>query len=154
MTTDGGLFGGEEHATAVSRPYWDAVHDGRLELQKCARCGRHQHYPRRLCRYCSSEAVSFVATSGVGRVFASTVVHRSNTSHMRAMVPYRLALVRTDEGPLVFALLDVAADQPGSLTDIVVEVDPDRTRELRLLTVRVGGTSTRPPLDKSREDVP
>jgi hypothetical protein len=145
MTETTDLFHGEERATTVSQPYWDALHEGRLVLQQCARCERHQHYPRRLCRYCSSEDVQFVAASGTGRVFASTIVYRANTPAMQAQAPYRLALVRTDEGPLLFALLESDEDLSSSLTDVAVEVDRARTRHHRLLTVRVGGTSSRPP---------
>ena len=32
-----------------SAPYWEAMNQGRLVLQRCAACGSLRHYPRSVC---------------------------------------------------------------------------------------------------------
>jgi uncharacterized OB-fold protein len=132
---------GAEHATAVSIPYWEALAEGRFVLQRCTACTRYQHYPRRICRHCSSESLEFASASGTGTVFAATLVHRSNSHRASPSRPYWLAIVRTDEEPLLFALLSgVPAELDGpdrgsGLQGARVELDWAEIRSTGLLAV-------------------
>jgi uncharacterized protein len=104
-----------------------------IEFQRCRSCGRHQNYPRVLCRHCRSRDLERVPASGRGLVFATTVVHRSSREELAARTPYPLTIVRMEEGPLLMALVDgEAADFPSGAE---VAVDTEATRERGLLTV-------------------
>ena len=54
--------------TPVSRPYWDACREGRLLLQRCDSCGKHQFYPRILCSHCGGSTLAWAEASGRGTV--------------------------------------------------------------------------------------
>jgi uncharacterized OB-fold protein len=56
--------------------YLDALKEGRFEIQRCAACTRHVFYPRVLCPHCGSERLEWVAPSGRGVVYSTTVVRR------------------------------------------------------------------------------
>jgi uncharacterized OB-fold protein len=97
---------GAECATDLSRPYWDALAGDRLVFQQCTTCGRHQHFPRHICRWCGAPELSWSEAAGRGQIVGATTVHRSSRPALAARTPYALALVETEEGPLVMALLD------------------------------------------------
>lgn len=56
--------------------YLDALKQGRFEIQKCAACAQHVFYPRVLCPHCGSDRLDWVAPSGRGTVYSTTVVRR------------------------------------------------------------------------------
>jgi uncharacterized OB-fold protein len=129
-----GRLAGEEAATALSRPYWRALREGRFELQRCHSCGRRQHYPRSICSHCGARELSWAPASPRGTVLAATVVHRSSKDALADRIPYDLALVRMADAPLLMALL--AGDAGDYPIGTAVAIDFDATRESGLLTVR------------------
>jgi uncharacterized OB-fold protein len=97
---------GEELATELTRPYWDGLHEGELTLQRCQACGRWQHYPRRLCRWCWSTELTFAGASGRGTVIAVALSHRTPKQGLRERLPMSLGLVALAEGPVLMACVD------------------------------------------------
>jgi uncharacterized OB-fold protein len=138
-STEQAGIGGAEHATALSQPYWDALADGRLVLQRCLDCGRHQHFPRHLCRWCGSLELEWAPATGAGEIVALTTVHRSSRPALAERIPYDLAVVRTDEGPLLMCVA-IGVGEGGTRGSQAwgqrVVVDFARTLTDRLLTVR------------------
>src|SRR4051812_18337240 len=88
--------------TIDSESYWRAAADGRLELSRCGACANVFHYPRPLCPRCGSWDVEKITSSGRGKVYSFTVVHRAPTPAFRPDAPYVLALVDTEEGARLF----------------------------------------------------
>ena len=35
-----------------AQPFFDAARSGRLLIQRCEKCGKHQFYPRKVCIHC------------------------------------------------------------------------------------------------------
>jgi uncharacterized OB-fold protein len=56
--------------------YLDALAAGCFEIQKCAACSKHVFYPRVLCPHCGADRLDWVAPSGRGTVYSTTVVRR------------------------------------------------------------------------------
>ena len=56
--------------------YLDALAAGRFEIQQCAACARHVFHPRVLCPHCGGRRLDWVAASGRGIVYSTTVVRR------------------------------------------------------------------------------
>ena len=56
--------------------YLDALAGGRFEIQKCAACAKHVFYPRVVCPHCGAGELGWVAPSGRGTVYSTTVVRR------------------------------------------------------------------------------
>jgi uncharacterized protein len=78
-------------------PYWQAVQQRRLLIQRCGGCGAYQFYPRPFCTSCQSLDVTWVTARGTGRVYSQTTVHVPVASWLAP--PYVVALVELDEGP-------------------------------------------------------
>lgn len=81
-----------------SEPYWRAVREHRLEVQRCSACGALRFYPRGLCPACLAEAVTWVPLAGTGMVYSYTVVHQNRMPGFKDELPYVLAVVELTEG--------------------------------------------------------
>jgi uncharacterized OB-fold protein len=105
-----------------SKPYWDALAEGRLVLQECAACGTRRHYPRPVCDACYSMEVTWRQASGRGRVHSWTVAHHPFHPGFKSELPYVLATVDLEEGGRMVAQLrgvapdDIAIGLPVEVT--------------------------------------
>ena len=90
------------------RTYFDALRAGRFQIQKCAACAKHIFYPRVLCPHCGSNQVEWVAPSGRGSVYSTSIVRRK----VDAGGDYNVALIDLAEGPRLMSRVDgIALDQ-------------------------------------------
>jgi uncharacterized OB-fold protein len=89
--------------TAESAHYWESALAGRLKVQYCPACNRHQFYPRRFCTTCLSEEIQWVQASGNGRVYTYTVCHVAAHPAFEARVPYAIGMIELDEGVRMLA---------------------------------------------------
>lgn len=122
---------GEEFATERSEPYWRALHAGKLELQRCRRCRRYQHYPRVLCRHCGGTDLEWAPASPAGTVVSAVLTHRTSKDSLNAKLPYLIVLVRLEDGPILMATADNDVS-PGTRA----EIDFGATKRRGLLTLR------------------
>jgi len=90
-------------ATLDSQPFWDGVKNRQLTIQLCDRCAVHNFRPRPLCPNCGSTDLSWVNASGKGTVWSYSVVHRPVSAAFREAVPYVVALIELEEGPLLMS---------------------------------------------------
>jgi uncharacterized OB-fold protein len=88
-------------ADDVTAPYWKAAAEGRLLIQECATCGHRQWYPRALCTECGGDP-DWLECSGRGAVHTFTIVRQMGMRPFRDELPYVIAMVELEEGPLVF----------------------------------------------------
>lgn len=86
-----------------SRAYWDLAAQGFRGLQRCSVCGSVQFYPRPSCTKCLGE-VEWFTSSGNGRVYSFTIVHRAPVG-FEHLTPYGVVLVDLEEGPRVMGRL-------------------------------------------------
>jgi uncharacterized OB-fold protein len=89
---------GDVVADDLDQLFWDACRDHRFLVQRCARCGLF-YWPASCCTVHGSAAMEWVEASGRGQVHTYAVIHQS---YRRTFldVPYNVAVVRLDEGPL------------------------------------------------------
>ncbi len=98
--------------TAMHRPFWEALREHRLELQRCDACGTFRFIPKEICPSCHGRTWTWTPVSGQGTVYTYTVVHRAPMPAYQADVPYVIAHVELAEGPRVMSnLIDVAPDE-------------------------------------------
>ncbi|MCG8434751.1 MAG: Zn-ribbon domain-containing OB-fold protein [Gammaproteobacteria bacterium] len=90
-----------EFENADSHEFWKAAAEGRLIIQQCNRCKAVQYPPRRNCAACWHDQLDWIEGSGKGTVESFTIVARAPTQDFREKVPYVVAAVRLDEGPLM-----------------------------------------------------
>jgi uncharacterized OB-fold protein len=70
----------------------------------CDDCGEKIFPPRDVCPYCTQPAQTPFQFSGRGEVFSHTTIYNPPTGY-EEFVPYTVALVKLEEGPLVTAQL-------------------------------------------------
>lgn len=92
-------------------PYWDALREHKLVLQRCAECGQFRHYPRPLCETCYSFEHTWEPASGRGTVHSWTETHHAFNPGFKGELPYVLVTVDLAEGVrLQLQLRDGALD--------------------------------------------
>jgi hypothetical protein len=82
----------------------------RLEGEVCDHCGSTIFPPRDICPECGQPAKEPHALSGRGEIYTYSTIY-SAPEGFEAYVPYTVALVKLEEGPMITAqLTDVAPD--------------------------------------------
>jgi hypothetical protein len=76
--------------------YWAAADEGRLVLQRCARCGTYRHLPAPACYRCQSLDWTWEQLAGAGQVFTFTWVHAALTEAFAGVVPYNVGVIELD----------------------------------------------------------
>jgi len=76
----------------------------RLVGERCPHCESHIFPPRDLCPTCGKPAKEPYQLSGRGEVYSFTTVYSAPTD-FAAYIPYTVALVKLEEGPVITAQL-------------------------------------------------
>ena len=92
--------------TPTSQPYWDALADGRVELQRCSECDTWVYYPRARCPHCLSPDLVWHEVSGKGVVYTFTVARQPTTPAFAEVDDPIIAVVELDEGVRVTTSLE------------------------------------------------
>lgn len=93
-------------ATPTSQPFWDALAQGRVEIQRCDDCGSWVYYPRARCSMCLSAALTWTQVSGEGIVYTFTVARQPTTPAFAEVDTPIIAVVELDEGPRLTTSLE------------------------------------------------
>jgi uncharacterized OB-fold protein len=88
-----------EYGDPLTQAFWSAARRHELMVQRCAKCGSHQFYPRPMCLRCDSLDLAWVPVKGDGEVYSMTIVHLPVLPELTP--PYVVAVVRLDEGPRI-----------------------------------------------------
>ena len=92
------------------KPFWDFIQQRELRLQCCAACAHLRYPPSAVCPRCLASEYVWNKTSGRGRLISWTVFHRQYFPELP--VPYTVASVQLEEGPMLIAnLLEI---EPGA----------------------------------------
>lgn len=97
---------------------------GRFELQQCDECGAVQYPPREMCSSCLCSELTWTEQSGAGELISETLLHHSHDLYFRERMPWRLGLVKLDNGPSVVAHLH--GDIEAAPTRVIVGARLDR----------------------------
>ena len=111
----------------VTRPFWDALEQGRLLLERCSSCPAVIWYPRGFCPRCGSTATDWIEASGRGTVYSYTVVRRSFGA-FASLTPYVIAYIELAEGPRILSnVIGVSPDEVaiGLPVELAVEKPED-----------------------------
>jgi uncharacterized OB-fold protein len=113
----------------LSAPFWASGLDGVLRLQKCDQCS-HIRFPLDpLCPRCLSPEHQWAAVSGRGSVQTFIRFHRAYDPSWEDRVPYVVALIQLEEGPVMISnvvgdgALEVAVDDPVEVVYEIIGVD-------------------------------
>jgi uncharacterized protein len=123
-----------------SVPFWAALAEHRLVLERCTACGRHRAAPLPACPWCAATSTERVESTGHGRVYSWVTVHRSFGAPFADQVPYTVALIDLTEGCRALGRLeDTTTPVAAGLAVAARFVDHDTWTELRFA----------PPADRS-----
>ena len=86
----------ERSQRPLTEEFWAAVDRGELIRPVCQECGQSFFVPQFACPHCQSTNWAYEPSSGRGRVYSHTTVHRPPTPAFTA--PYVLADVDVEEG--------------------------------------------------------
>lgn len=104
-----------------NRPFWNGCRGHELRFQKCGTCGRVRWPPSGICPACHSDSTGWIVSGGRGRVFSFAVYRTAFHPGFQDAVPYVVALVELDEGPLMIS--NIIDCTPEDVTcDMTVEV--------------------------------
>ncbi|MEK9999135.1 MAG: OB-fold domain-containing protein [Acidimicrobiaceae bacterium] len=81
--------------------YWAAVQRHQLVRPVCRSCSKSHFPPQGVCPWCQSADWSYEASSGRGRVYSHTTIHRP--PHPGFAAPYVVADIDMDEGWRLFS---------------------------------------------------
>ena len=106
--------------TPLSRPYWDALREGRLTFQRCRACSHAWLPPRAECPECLAAEWEWAQASGKGRVISWVIYHHAYHEAFKERVPYNVALIELDEGPRL--VTNVVNPEAGMKADRAVKL--------------------------------
>jgi uncharacterized protein len=110
---------GDVTSDALDQPFWDACREHRLLVHRCRECGR-AYWPASCCVEHGSAPMEWVEASGRGRLHTYVVIHHGFGSAFRPM-PYNVAVVELDEGPLFHSAV-VGCDDDDLRVGMALEV--------------------------------
>lgn len=93
------------HIDALNAPFWAAAKEGRLVLQHCPACGDVRFPPGPVCPKCLAGDQGWVEASGNGTLESWIDMHRAYWDAFKDELPYRVCLVRLEEGPVMVSNL-------------------------------------------------
>ena len=98
-----------EGIPAWQMPFWDALKQHTVVVQRCDSCHAYRYVPKEVCPHCWSAESTWSQVSGEGEIYTYTVVHRGPTPEFQAEAPYAIAYVEMAEG---FRMIGRVVDIP------------------------------------------
>lgn len=86
--------------TEFEKPFWDALMEKRLLIQKCPDCGNVQFPPSPVCTKCLSKKVRWEECSGKAKLWSKVTFHKAYLGPYQD-VPYTVGLAKLEEGSIV-----------------------------------------------------
>jgi uncharacterized OB-fold protein len=102
------------------KEFWEAAHRHELRAYRCLNCGAYYSQVSD-CLACSNPRMAWVKVSGRGRVFTFCVFHQLYHPAWKADLPYNVAWIKLEEGPLLLSNL-VGCQNSEICVDMPVEV--------------------------------
>lgn len=85
-----------------SAPFWAALGEHRIVVQRCSACERRRFPPMPACPYCGASGGVDVEIAGTGTVYSFVRAHRALTPAYADAVPYAVATIDLDGGARMF----------------------------------------------------
>lgn len=87
-----------------------------LSLQHCGKCG-HVNYPvRELCGNCLADSLAWQSVADGGTVQSITALHYPLETNFSQQLPWRIASIKLDAGPVAFAHLQPGIESKARVT--------------------------------------
>lgn len=80
-----------------SEPFWQAIREGEIRLQRCDGCSTFRWPPRAICNRCFEFDASWQRVSGRGRIVSWVKTHQVFAPAFRDAVPYFVVQVALED---------------------------------------------------------
>ena len=117
--------------TESNKAFWEAARRHQLVSYKCANCGTYNSQVTE-CIACGNPDMEWVKVSGRGRVFTFCIFHQAFHPAWKDDIPYNVAYVKLDEGPLLMSNIVGCANEDIFIGMPVEVVFEDLTDEISL----------------------
>ena len=95
-----------------AQPFFDALKEGRLAIQRCTACGALAHPPQALCRRCQGSDFEWQQARGKGTVHSYVVTHQAVHPAFAEHTPLATVEVELAEGVRITSnLVDVPPEE-------------------------------------------
>lgn len=90
--------------TDLTRPFWSGAKKRQLLMQKCARCGTLNFYPKAWCVECGDRGLEWVQVKPSGTVYSYTVANvvMMNFPGWQEDLPVVLGIIDLDDGARMY----------------------------------------------------
>lgn len=85
----------------ANEPFWENAKDERFVVAECCDCGAVMAAPVANCRRCLSTDIQWRPGTGRGVIYTFAEYHRAWRKDFEAVIPYVVAFVTLDEGPMM-----------------------------------------------------
>ena len=123
----------------LDRPFWDAVQQDKLLLQKCLDCNQLQFFPRPICVQCYSSNLDWHQASGLGKVYTYSPVYASPHPAVQKHI-------ETTGMPTIFSIIEL--DEGLRIISEIVGCSPDEVKlgaRVKLVCEEAQGTNFKLP---------
>jgi uncharacterized protein len=117
--------------TTADKPFWDAAKKHELTAYRCLNCGTFYSQATE-CLACENPKMAWVKVSGKGEVYTFGIYHQLYHPAFKGEIPYNVAWVKLDEGPLIMANIIQCKNQDLKVGMPVTVVFEDITDEVTL----------------------
>jgi hypothetical protein len=98
--------------TPVTEPFWFALRDRKLTVQRCEACQALRFPPEVGCFECGSMTTTWVELSGRATLWSWTIGHPPLLPFFAERAPWPVVVVQLDEGPrMVTNIVDVPVEE-------------------------------------------
>ena len=89
-------------ASPLAEPFWRAARERRLVMQRCQGCGELRWPPKALCPECLRPGApeDWAEIPDTGEIWSFAVYHRAFHPSLEGKLPYNVAYIRLDAGPM------------------------------------------------------
>ena len=77
----------------LTKPYWEGTRQGKLVIQKCNGCGKHQWGAEWICHRCHSFDLGWAEVAPKGRIWSWQRPHHPVHGALTGHTPYTIVLV-------------------------------------------------------------
>lgn len=96
----------------LSQPFWDAVQQRKLLVQRCTACSTLQYPPKAACQECNATTLEWHETDGKGHVLEFVVLQDTHLPFRGPDQPINLAIVTLDEDPRINFFSNMPGEAP------------------------------------------
>jgi uncharacterized OB-fold protein len=82
-----------------TQPFWDAVEQHRLVVQRCRECARWIWQPRPVCPWCHANDPEWKEVGGRAHIVSWTALHPPVLTVWQDKLPFVILLVELDDAP-------------------------------------------------------